>query len=751
VPLEESLVESHSENCAKEPSSLGISTGRRCEPPSLITQKSPPQPDLSPLLTGHLISDVLPTTIYPDLSQGTSLQGDLSRGNVEGPFYIDMSFSTSSPSAFFYSEVPPFCYPSNFNADQIIPDFWHDHTINDSGLLHYRNNIRGLFDNNGILDEDTPRLNLPQFECTIPPLRPEPGHIMNDFGLSTPHASWNITIEDRQEFLLKMSDFNSVIPSGFVLPSCHTLSRYLGCYVSSFHSHLPFLHVPTMEIKNSSPELVLAIAAVGGQYCFDHAKGVELFKASRAIVLERIRRKGEMKRTDAKEESSGLRPLRAAIPTAANGNPLNTSERDIPAALCMPNIEFDPLETRQTLLLLMAMATWSGNKAMYTEALAIQSTLVSIIREDGLLNLENLPASATWEDWIWLERKKRTNFIIYIFFNFHSIIYNTAPAILNTELYTELPCSETEWKCTTADAWKYVRCVSGPEPSFQESLLSLFVKKESPKPTSQCSSLGGYILIHALIQQIFLVRQASRYRPSSDGSLLAQEISALEQALANWKRIWDRNPESSLDPKNPHGPLAFTSTALLTIAYIRLQVDTGPWRSLATQDPQQIARTMLSSPSIQRSSKVTQAALHSAQALSIPIRLGINLISRNQISTWSLQHSVCSLEYAVLLSKWLDAVTRQLPTGHALTEDEQLLLDFVVNMLMESDYDRQSVVSGTEDTEEGGDKPAFTALSARVVEVWARMFSGDAIWGVVSMIGKAMCAYGEMLERSDSC
>lgn len=67
--------------------------------------------------------------------------------------------------------------------------------------------------------------------------------------------------------------------------------RYIAGYVNGFHEHMPCLHVQTMTMKRCSIELILAMAAVGAQYCFEGAKGVELFHVSRAIAMHRIRRR----------------------------------------------------------------------------------------------------------------------------------------------------------------------------------------------------------------------------------------------------------------------------------------------------------------------------------------------------------------------------------------------------------------------------------------------------------------------------
>ncbi len=71
-------------------------------------------------------------------------------------------------------------------------------------------------------------------------------------------------------------------------------------------------------------------------------------------------------------------------------------------------------------------------------------------------------------------------------------------------------------------------------------------------------------------------------------------------------------------------------------------MDTGPTRALGTRDPLQIAMALRDAPSIKRMPRLTRALLHSAHALSIPIKIGVRLVAKTQPFPWSIQHSVLS-------------------------------------------------------------------------------------------------------------
>ena len=90
-----------------------------------------------------------------------------------------------------------------------------------------------------------------------------------------------------------------------------------------------------------------------------------------------------------------------------------------------------------------------------------------------------------------------------------------------------------------------------------------------------------------------------------------------------------------------------------------MNVDTGPCRALESRDPEEIARAFLNNPRPSRSSQLLRAVVHSTHALSIPIKIGIKFVAQTQAMFWSIQHSLCSLECAVLLCSWLDLIAHQ--------------------------------------------------------------------------------------------
>lgn len=117
--------------------------------------------------------------------------------------------------------------------------------------------------------------------------------------------SWRISAMDHTVIRNRLDEFSSVLPNDFVFPSRHTLNRFLEGYISGFHDHLPFLHLPTLCPTELSPELLLAMLAVGAQYRFETNRGHALWYAAKAVALEQIRRRNS-------HEVHGLLPTPAA-------------------------------------------------------------------------------------------------------------------------------------------------------------------------------------------------------------------------------------------------------------------------------------------------------------------------------------------------------------------------------------------------------------------------------------------------------
>jgi hypothetical protein len=675
--------------------------------------------------------------------------------------YLDVSFD--SFAAFLESEpLSSHHFGSFIPTEQSVPFFPFNTFTNPSDGFYNpaASRLPGVGNGNApnVVEEQT---SFSRFGSRLPSLQPDE----NDPAESQAREYrqpvqtkrvWHVSPEDRRYIAREIAKFDNVLQQ-FQLPTRMSLARYIRAYVDGFHEHMPFLHVQSLVVEDSSVELLLAMAAVGAQYCFEAEKGVELFHAARAIATERIRRRDArvaLQQRDVPEPDYSNQSVMSAVSSPAVhdrrgsnlGHPVNgplglPSDPGSGGAMASVPPKDDLMQSAQALLILMAMATWAKHKEILREALAIQSVLASIVRDDGLRMAARQEAPASWEEWVRHEAVLRTKYIVFCFFNLHSIVYDIPPLLLNSEVSMPLPCSTAEFKAESEARWRDARARGDPPAQFQDALRRLFSRDSETTPGCH-SSLGNYVLIHAIIQHIFLVRQTIRCRVHAD-ELTSDDVMPLEQALRKWQMGWNRSPESSIEPSDPNGPVAFNSTALLRLAYIRLNMDTGPGRALGTRDPLQIANALRDMPAIKRTPKLVRALLHSAHALSIPVKIGVRLVSKTQAFIWSIQHSLCSLECALLLSKWLETVSKAelLQNEPPISEDERKILSLVRTMLDETEF---AVPSG-----KSLESPETAKhLSAGVLRVWATIFRGAQTWAIVDVIGSSLNIYADMVELS---
>lgn len=201
----------------------------------------------------------------------------------------------------------------------------------------------------------------------------------------------------------------------------------------------------------------------------------------------------------------------------------------------------------------------------------------------------------------------------------------------------------------------------------------------------------------------------------------------------------------------------------------------GPHRNLLSRDPEIIAAALGKVGTVERGSAVTTAISHSVHALSLPIRMGIEYVSRSQMFFWSCQHSLCGLECAVFTWKWLETIHvscdlqrlagtsfsawalwipcflhfKPLPEHILLMsvflEDEACMVDWIRSLVWEA---TQSV--GTQaipSAEQNVANVSFVELGVSVLRLWSRVFIGNTMWPVICQIGKSLDIFASTVEK----
>jgi hypothetical protein len=369
-------------------------------------------------------------------------------------------------------------------------------------------------------------------------------------------ASFVRVSQDNWQWLsTQVARFSHVLPADYQLPPRHAISRYLHGFMTGFHPHFPILHPQTLIFKEMAPELILALAAVGSQYCLESHQGRKLFPIARLISMEQLRLSDldkEAGLSSLNQQSWPWNQCPTSIPGSVNPERVESPLRDA----VLDNDDNPPnVETMQALFFLMATATWGGeDRALVRQAIATQSLLAMLVRLHGP---EERPAMAptTWEEWARAESARRTKLIIFCFFNLHSIVFNLPSPLMISDMQLRLPCGEMEWKALDVASWKKLNALSAPQPLFRDCIAALFQPRDVTPPFS---SLGGHVLIHALLQRIFSIQRSTRLQ-NFENEIVPGLSSSLQQALKEWQNGWEQNPESSYSPLDRYGPIAFNS------------------------------------------------------------------------------------------------------------------------------------------------------------------------------------------------
>ncbi|KAL4860589.1 hypothetical protein BDV12DRAFT_181349 [Aspergillus spectabilis] len=543
----------------------------------------------------------------------------------------------------------------------------------------------------------------PVIKDMLPTIFPTP--VMSLGGQIVPHFPHPvITGPQRHGLLQSLGVLRDLMPH-FKLPSCDSLTRFLAGFFTSFYSQAPFTHAPTFKIEECPPELFLAMTAVGAIHRHELHQAIQLFYAAKAMLLEHQRNKNN-------------NMIRRSTHLQAVGT---TTGRNI-------------IHEIRTLLCLLACATWQKEDDLKDESLALQSLLASLVRSSGL---DDVPPQTELHDWgMWAQQEsvRRTKLFAFCFLNTQSMVCDMPPAILSDEIKLRLPCSCPEWTAPDANSWRLLRqSIFHEQDYFHTALQDLL----SPVPRNGCdrtlpSPVANYVLLQGLSQKITWSR---RILSSSLGVLPPLDHQkTFEKALDRWTRCWRRAPESNLEPMDPNGPLPFTSSALLSLAYIRNCSTLGHSKVLLSWDPVRIAASLQTSPAPGRTWHNMLAAIHSTHILSTVAKLGIQYIKHNQAFVWGIENALYGLEAAIYLNKWLLAVAATIHK-HKLSVHENLLIQWVQEIVQEglsSINNECAVLVGA---------PDHGALASHVIEIWSHVMRGSSPWPFINMIGDVLTIY----------
>lgn len=332
-------------------------------------------------------------------------------------------------------------------------------------------------------------------------------HSPRSIGLPVPLH--HISEERRLHVENLLGKYRDVIPE---LPSlsCHTWTRYLTSFWEGFQPHMPFIHVPTTSFEDLSIEEILAFAAMGAQYRFEHHNADRLFSAGKAVVME------DMKRVEGSSTYRNTRPPATRRPatrssqrsarllaSASEGTEHETDKED-------PDRRRTLFRALTSAVVLLGYAAWETAE-LVKESLEMQTIISEILRLIGMKEDSTASTPASWADWARSESHRRIQLVAFCWLHTLSIAYNHPPVMMCSEIGLRLPCAPAEWIAKSEAEWRSAQACSKAQPSYQESLSLLMTSwPNSIHPRQESTPLGNYILLHGLIHRIYLIHELAK-------------------------------------------------------------------------------------------------------------------------------------------------------------------------------------------------------------------------------------------------
>lgn len=315
---------------------------------------------------------------------------------------------------------------------------------------------------------------------------------------------------------------------------------------------------------------------------------------------------------------------------------------------------------------------------------------------------------------------------MFTLLNLMTIGFNIPSPILLEPQYG-LPAHESQWNSGTENEWLQAKSlVPVQEWRSADAVLERLGDESLPVP-SNIGMFGCHVLISLLTQKIILFRKSC----SAGVPIFYDVRNYFLRLLRRWQVMWENEPESTLSPENPHGPILFNCTAILRVAYIRLVSDYSAVReAFSVSSEEQVARTLEMMELPRREPETTRAVLQACLALRIPAQLGFKVVARTSFWVWSVQHALSYFECAIFLSKWCQGAANV----DDLSDDERGVMNLV-----------EQIIGASGGEQAVGEYPA--PLHVVVLQRWAELLdTGDTtVWQVQPRMARALRTYAHRL------
>lgn len=312
-----------------------------------------------------------------------------------------------------------------------------------------------------------------------------------------------------------------------------------------------------------------------------------------------------------------------------------------------------------------------------------------------------------------------------------AVAYDLQSAITLEDEYG-LPAPEDQWCASSEAEWSRMtdEYVIPEWKSAGDVMIRLF--DSTLPPPAGIGMFSCHIIISLILQKILFLEKASY----ANEQMLNSTREIYFHALRRWQLMWESEPDSSLSPDHPRGPMSFNCTAILRIAYVRLVANYAPLRRTfsACASEYHIAQSISQQTDIpERNGNIAAAALQACMALRIPANIGFKVVSRTGFWVWSVQHGLAYFECAIFLSKWL----QKLENVNDMTDSEIMVRNMVLDVLS---------TSHPQQTQED----ASQQLSVMTLLLWAELLdTGDAtVWKIIPKMGQVLRQFAQILSSN---
>ncbi|KAK7543476.1 fungal-specific transcription factor domain-containing protein [Phyllosticta citricarpa] len=522
-------------------------------------------------------------------------------------------------------------------------------------------------------------------------------------------------------------------------PDQNELQKFVECYVSCFHRHLPLIHFASLKLEATPSPLVLAICCIGALYRLERRRAEALCDLASTQIEAVI----------AESRSRGT-------------------------------LEPAPLWAVQGLLLLSMYGIYSGRSAPTMATIERMGFLGNEYRLRRL-SLMNAPGDGDlqWEVWIKREAEKRLLCSIFLLSTIISIMFGCNPSIgVNEDLEIGIPAGEEVWAAPTEQSWRDSTSVN---PSTRRSIRAAMMDAgpnveglDEPEVLEPIPGFAKLVMVHAANVHVWTQQQVSQ----AFGETI--EYQAIHSAIqTKSSRILEKCAHSLASPARHHvrgedhrdtlnkdaeASLVFNSEACLRLAHLRLlsndyKLSLTRLTVLVSDDADKVSSALDEYIASSQDGGL-EAATKAYEGFLVPVRVGHLLVRKTAAFNWSVEQAIAFWDCAMFLTKWVhSAETKQTRSslesfasaegeGEGASRDggdsesewsleqlqlqERQLLGKCRDLLREMESEHQ------------GQRNLAAALARS-----GALFLGDTwVWGVTPRMGNVLTKLADVYERS---